>query len=125
MPGPLLVPAAVGRPNARRRQTEDALRLLAERHRPEKVVEAAAHTHGAEAAGVVEAMLAVDPLELPPSRMPDVDEWADVRALPQIRLRDREDPLPADAVRHLLTMLAMDSRHARRTRSRRWRTGWA
>ncbi|MEW2360290.1 DUF4132 domain-containing protein [Spirillospora sp. NPDC029432] len=51
-----------------------------------------------------------DPLEDLPARIPVVDEWADVRALPQIRLRGREDALPAGAVRNLLTMLAM-SKH--------------
>ncbi|TDD81050.1 hypothetical protein [Actinomadura rubrisoli] len=102
----LLVPAAVGSPGTERRQAESALRLLADRHGRGKVVEAA-RAHGSEASDVVEAMLAMDPLDLLPARMPVVGEWADVRLLPQIRLREREDALPADAARHLLTMLAM------------------
>ncbi|MCO6004901.1 DUF4132 domain-containing protein [Actinoallomurus purpureus] len=105
---PLLVPAAVGKPVTPRRQAERALRLLADRHGSEKVVDAA-RAHGGEAAGAIEAMLAVDPLELLPSRIPVPGEWADVNLLPRIRLRDREDALPLDAIRHLLTMLAMST----------------
>lgn len=105
---PLLVPAAVGRPAGPRRQAEAALRLLAGRHGGEKVVDAA-RAHGGEAAGVIEAMLAVDPLEILPSRIPVPGEWADVKPLPRIRLRDREDALPLDATRNLLTMLAMST----------------
>ncbi|MFI0353154.1 DUF4132 domain-containing protein [Actinomadura sp. 9N407] len=104
---PMLVPAAVGKPGVQRREAESALRLLADGHGDEKVVQAAARSYGSEAAGAVEAMLAADPLELVPKRVPDVGEWADVRALPQVRLRGRDDALPAEAARHLLTMLAM------------------
>ncbi|GAA4496259.1 hypothetical protein GCM10023191_038090 [Actinoallomurus oryzae] len=104
---PVLVPAALGRPAAARREAEAALRLLAGRHGAEKAVEATARAHGDEAADALRAMLAIDPLELLPKRLPAVGEWADVRSLPQIRLRGRDDALPADAVRHLLTMLAM------------------
>ncbi|WP_285580003.1 DUF4132 domain-containing protein [Actinoallomurus iriomotensis] len=104
---PLLVPAALGKPGAPRREAEAALRLLAGRHGNESVVEATARVHGDEAADALKALLSVDPLELLPKRIPVVGEWADAIRLPQIRLRDRDDALPADAVRHLLTMLAM------------------
>ncbi|MEV4000813.1 DUF4132 domain-containing protein [Actinomadura sp. NPDC049753] len=108
---PLLVPDAVGRPGVRRRHAEGALRLLAREHPAEELVEAAARAHGDEAAGAVKALVdelaGVDELERLPARMPSVGTWADPRLLPQIRLRGRDDALPADAVRHLLTMLAM------------------
>jgi hypothetical protein len=104
---PLLVPDAVGSPGTRRRDAENVLRLLARKHPAEEIVEATARAHGDEAAGVVEALVAVDELELLPARMPTVGTWANPRSLPQIRLRGREDALPADAVRHLLTVLAL------------------
>ncbi|MFB4317728.1 DUF4132 domain-containing protein [Actinomadura sp. 21ATH] len=53
-----------------------------------------------------------DPLEALPARIPAVGDWADARTLPQIRLRGREDAVPAGAVRHLLTMLAMSEHGA-------------
>ncbi|MFI0350119.1 DUF4132 domain-containing protein [Actinomadura sp. 9N407] len=49
-----------------------------------------------------------DPRSLP-SRVQEPGEWADLETLPQIRLRDRGEALPADATRRLLTMLAMSS----------------
>ncbi|HEY0537882.1 MAG TPA: DUF4132 domain-containing protein [Actinoallomurus sp.] len=104
---PLLVPAAVGKAAGPRRQAEGALRLLADRHGSEKVVEAASRAYGDEAADAVKAMLTVDPLELLPTRVPVLGDWADVQPLPRIRLRSRQDALPLDATRHLLTMLAM------------------
>jgi hypothetical protein len=103
----LLVPAAVGKPAAPRRQAEGALRVLAGRYGSEKVVEAASRAYGDEAAGALRAMLTMDPLEVLPARVPVVGAWADVGLLPRIRLHGRQDMLPFDATRHLLTMLAM------------------
>ncbi|MGI5330617.1 DUF4132 domain-containing protein [Actinomadura nitritigenes] len=104
---PSLVPDALDRPGVRRRQAEEVLRLLARRHPVEEIVEAVAGAHGDEAAAAVRALVAMDELELLPARIPSVGAWADPRSLPQIRLRGRDDALPADATRHLLTMLAM------------------
>jgi hypothetical protein len=42
-----------------------------------------------------------------PARGQVPGEWADVEMLPQIRLRDWDEALPADATRRLLAMLAM------------------
>ncbi|WP_242895023.1 hypothetical protein [Actinomadura litoris] len=104
---PYLVPDAVGRPGPGRRRAEAALRLLAGRHGPDPVVDAAARAHGGAAADAVRAVLAVDPLDLLPARVPWVGGWADVEALPRVRLRGRDDALPTGAARHLLTMLAL------------------
>ncbi|MFF0521187.1 DUF4132 domain-containing protein [Actinomadura nitritigenes] len=104
---PLLVPAALGRPGPARREAEGALRLLAEQHGSDEVIKAAARAHGDEVADALRASVMVDPLELLPKRIPVVGEWAVPESLPQIRLRGRDDALPAGAVRHLLTMLAM------------------
>jgi hypothetical protein len=51
-----------------------------------------------------------EPLTCPqslPARVRVPGEWADLEMLPQIRLRDRDEALPAEAARRLLTMLAM------------------
>ncbi|MGH3240842.1 MAG: DUF4132 domain-containing protein, partial [Spirillospora sp.] len=77
-------------------------------HGPEGIVEAA-RVHGAEAAAAIGEFVSADPLELLPAKMPVPGAWAaaDVRLLPQILLRDRAHSLPDDAVRHVLTMLAL------------------
>ncbi|MFV2216030.1 DUF4132 domain-containing protein, partial [Actinomadura sp. LOL_016] len=90
---------------AARRAAEHALRLIAARDGAEPVV-AAARVHGDEAAAAIEALLAADPLDDLPKKIPPVD-WVDPRVLPQILLRDRAHALPDDAVAHVLTMLAM------------------
>ncbi|GGV24095.1 hypothetical protein GCM10010182_53080 [Actinomadura cremea] len=104
---PALIPDALGRAGAARRAAEHALRLIAARDGAEPVV-AAARVHGDKAAAAVEALLSADPLDTLPRKIPSV-EWVEIRALPQILLRDRAHALPDDAVRHVLTMLAMSS----------------
>ncbi|MDL4821157.1 DUF4132 domain-containing protein [Actinomadura opuntiae] len=103
---PELLPAALGKAGAERRAAEAALRFVASQHGAERVVDAA-RAHGDKAAAAIETLLAVDPLEILPAKMPVVGEWADVRLLPQILLRDRERALPDAAAGHVLTMLAM------------------
>jgi hypothetical protein len=102
---PALIPDALGKAATARRAAEGALRLLAERHGTAPIVEAA-RVHGEKAADAIEAMLPSSPLDNVPSKVPPV-EWADPGALPQILLRDRTHALPDDAVRHVLTMLAI------------------
>ncbi|OLT35566.1 hypothetical protein BJF79_32240 [Actinomadura sp. CNU-125] len=102
---PALIPDALGKPGPARRAAEAALRLIAERHDPAPIVEAA-RVHGDRAATAIEALLATDPVDVLPKTVPSV-EWADPRALPQILLRDRTHALPDDAAGHVLTMLAM------------------
>jgi len=50
---------------------------------------------------------AADPLEVLPARMPAIGGWVNPGALPQVLLRDRKRALPAEAARHLVTMLAL------------------
>lgn len=103
----LLVPDAVGPVGAGRKRAEQALRFLAARHGTDGVREAAAAGYGAEAADAVAELLAADPLEAAlPARTPIVGEWADPALLPQILLV-KGGALPAEAVRHVLTMLAL------------------
>ncbi|XVQ11412.1 DUF4132 domain-containing protein [Spirillospora sp. CA-255316] len=103
---PYLLPAALGKQGAARGDAEAALRLLASRHGAEPVVEAA-RAHGDRAADAIAAMLATDPLDAVPPRMPKIGGWADPELLPQVLLRDREHALPAQAAGHLLSMLAI------------------
>ncbi|MGW7385680.1 DUF4132 domain-containing protein [Streptomyces sp. NPDC054794] len=103
---PVLVPHAVGPVGVVRRGGEKALRLLAAEHGDEAVLRAAAAC-GQEAAGIVEELLAADPLESAlPARIPAVAAWADPAVLPQLVLTEG-GALPADAVRHALTLLAL------------------
>jgi hypothetical protein len=100
-----LVPAALSRPGRKRRAAEAALRLVASGTGAAEVVAVAAE-YGSAAADAIEALLATDPLEVLPARMPAIPEWADPALLPPIRRRDGP-ALPTDAVGHVVTMLAL------------------
>ncbi|MFI2426365.1 DUF4132 domain-containing protein [Streptomyces sp. NPDC018955] len=100
-----LVPDAVGPAGTSRTHAEHALRQLAAEVGAEAVRESAAGC-GAEAEEIVADLLAGDPLEAAlPARMPSPCTWADPALFPQIRLTGGRGALPADAVRHVTTML--------------------
>ncbi len=101
----LLVPDAVGPAGTPRTHAEHALRQLAAEVGAEAVRESAVG-FGAEAEEIVADLLAGDPLEAAlPARMPSPCTWADPALFPQIRLWERLCALPADAVRHVTTIL--------------------
>ncbi|MCZ7429114.1 DUF4132 domain-containing protein [Micromonospora sp. WMMA1949] len=100
-----LLPAALGAPGPRRRAAERALRLVAAEHR--EVLLGVAREHGEEALAAATAMLDADPLAQLPARMPSLPVWLDPAVLPHVLLRDRSAALPADAIRHVCTMLAI------------------
>ncbi|MEV5986960.1 DUF4132 domain-containing protein [Streptomyces sp. NPDC052051] len=103
---PTLVPHAVGPVGTARRGAERALRILATAHGDEAVLRAATGC-GQEASDIIAELLATDPLESAlPARMPTVGAWAVPALLPQILLEEG-GALPDDAVRHVLTMLAL------------------
>jgi predicted DNA-binding WGR domain protein len=102
----LLVPDAVGAAGPARAGAEAALRAIASAHDDATVLRAA-RSHGTEAEAAVRALLAADPLDNVPARMPRLGAWADPALLPQVLLRDRARALPLEAVGHLLTMLAV------------------
>ncbi|MGI5171187.1 DUF4132 domain-containing protein [Spirillospora sp. CA-253888] len=103
---PLLLPLAFGDAGPERRGAEEALRLIAAEHDAGLVVKAA------EGAGpAVEALLAADPLEVLPARIPNT-AWADPERLPPVLTRGRDRRLSPDATRHLLTMLALSKPEA-------------
>ncbi|MGV9364037.1 DUF4132 domain-containing protein [Amycolatopsis sp. NPDC003731] len=100
-----LVPPALGPAGARRRAAEAALRHVAAQNA--EVVARAAAGHGPEAAQAIGRLLATDPLDVLPARMPVAGAWADPVVLPQIRLREGGQALPESAAGHVVTMLAL------------------
>ncbi|GIJ44158.1 hypothetical protein Val02_10440 [Virgisporangium aliadipatigenens] len=110
-----LIPRALGAPGPARRDAERALTLLATDRSPELL--AAAEGYGSAAVAGIGALLAADPLAALPARMPTLPGWCDPGLHPPIRLRaaaaapdsagDDDGVLPADAVRHVCTMLAI------------------
>src|SRR3569833_2370528 len=102
----LLAPDAVGTPGPPRVAAEAALRLVASSHGDEAGARAAGG-YGAEAGAAVETLLAADPLDNVPARVPKAGAWADPALLPQVLLRDREQALPLASAAHVLTMLAL------------------
>ncbi|MBT2211615.1 DUF4132 domain-containing protein [Actinomadura sp. NEAU-AAG7] len=103
---PALLPGALGPSGTERRAAEGALRFIAAEHGAEGIVEAA-RVHGDAAVGAIAALLSADPLDILPAKVPVIGDWADVRLLPQLLLRDSERALPGAAARHVLTMLAL------------------
>ncbi|MEV3937117.1 DUF4132 domain-containing protein [Glycomyces sp. NPDC049804] len=102
---PYLVPDALGADKKRRSYAETALVFLAGRHGHEAVAAGAA-TYGPEAAEAIRALLDIDPLE-PRVKVPKPGTWASPALLPQVHLKDGEHALPAAAVTHLITVLAL------------------
>ncbi|MEU5878883.1 DUF4132 domain-containing protein [Spirillospora sp. NPDC047279] len=102
-----LVPAALGRAGRARREAESALLLVAAESGADPIVQAARDAHGPEAAAAVAALLATDPLDLLPPRIPEAGAWADPAVLPQLFLKDGRGALPDEATAHVVTMLAL------------------
>ncbi|MEU8663329.1 DUF4132 domain-containing protein, partial [Actinoplanes philippinensis] len=102
----VLVPVAVGKIGQARSDAEGALRAMAQAGH-EAEVRAAAAGSGPEAAAAVEEILAVDPLDLLPSPMPSLPDWADPAVMPPVRLTGDRGRLPVESVRHVLTILAV------------------
>ncbi|HMJ77719.1 MAG TPA: DUF4132 domain-containing protein, partial [Iamia sp.] len=101
-----LVAPAVGRPGKDRTTAEGALRALVDLGHGEAVGRAA-REHGPEAAVAVGALLAVDPLDLVPTRMPSLPAWLAPDELPPVLLAGGDAVLPAAAVGHVCLMLAI------------------
>ncbi|WP_439656630.1 DUF4132 domain-containing protein [Lentzea sp. HUAS TT2] len=99
----LLVPAAAGKAGVARRNAEAALRHL--NNNVGVDVAAVARECGAEAA--IDVVLAVDPIDVLPAKLPAIGEWADTRLLPQVLLRDRKHALSAEAAAHLQMTAAL------------------
>lgn len=103
----LTVPDALRKPGPKRTKAEEALRLVAERHGHDAVVEAARH-YGDEAVAAI-ATLRTDPLDLYPDPLPALPPGFTPGRLPQILLRGREFALSADVTRHVITMVSIST----------------
>lgn len=104
----LLVPDALGTPGPERTAAERALLVIVGAHGADSVRQVAAE-YGSEAAEAVEPLLGSDPLTAAlPAKMPKAADWADPHALPQILL-ESGGALPAPAVGHVLTMMAVST----------------
>ncbi|MEV0134639.1 DUF4132 domain-containing protein [Dactylosporangium sp. NPDC050688] len=101
-----LVPAALAKPGTGRRHAGQALLALAAAGHHDTVL-AAADGYGPAAGTAIRDLLDTDPLDVLPPRIPAAPIWADPIILPPVRLRDSAGVLPADAVRHLVTMLML------------------
>ncbi|MEU6415333.1 DUF4132 domain-containing protein [Microbispora sp. NPDC046933] len=101
-----LIPAALGKAGVARRQAEQALAVLAAGDARDAVAQAAAG-YGLVAEAAVAGLLAADPLDALPGKMPVLPEWAEVAVLTPIHLRGDAGALPPEAVRHVMTMLAI------------------
>ncbi|APU16000.1 MULTISPECIES: hypothetical protein [Actinoalloteichus] len=101
-----LVPAALGPAGTPRRQAEQALRIAAAGRIEESVTMVEAE-FGAQAASAVRTLMEISPLDDLPDWLPALPGWLHLPLLPPILLRGRADALPASAVEHVLTMLAM------------------
>ncbi|GIE33319.1 hypothetical protein Ait01nite_063640 [Actinoplanes italicus] len=101
-----LIPVAVGRIGQARSDAEGALRAMLENGQGERV-RAAAAGFGDATVAAVEEILAVDPLTILPKVLPQLPDWANPALLPPIRLTGGRGALPAEAARHVITMLAI------------------
>ncbi|MBK7071299.1 MAG: DUF4132 domain-containing protein [Myxococcales bacterium] len=101
-----LIPAAVGALGPDRDDAEAALAFLATAGHA-AVVTAAAARYGADAAGVIDALLERDPLRvrLAPPKLP---AFLRLERLPRVRLASGE-PLPAPAIAALVEMVSISS----------------
>ncbi|WP_143014807.1 DUF4132 domain-containing protein [Glycomyces harbinensis] len=104
----LLVPDALGPDAAARRAATTTLRYLILTHGAEPVAHAAKE-YGDAAAAAIDALIAADPLDPLDAKIPKPPAWAAPNMLPQILLEGREAALPAEAVSHVTTVLALDS----------------
>jgi hypothetical protein len=104
----LLVPDALGADKKLRGNAEGALWNIALRHGTDAVARAA-EPYGPEAAEAIAELLAGDPLEPRGVKLPKPGAWASPVMLPEVLTAAKSHALPADSVRHLITVLALSS----------------
>lgn len=100
-----LIPKAIGKAGKERDVAEFGLRLLAREGHESTVMEVAAR-YGDAPKAAVRAVLDFDPLQVFPSKMPSLPDFAKADALPRLVLRETGHALPVSAMQHVLTMLA-------------------
>ena len=104
-----LIPDAVGRDGAQRHAAEKALRLLQGNGHGD-IVRAQAARYGAEAAAIVDDILAMDPMDEVPKKAPKLPPFWSAEGVLRPRLRDTEAgrgrAFPTEAMDALAEMLA-------------------
>jgi predicted DNA-binding WGR domain protein len=101
-----LVPIAIGAASKARDAAEHGLRLLASEGHEATVMDVAAR-HGEAASAATRAVLDFDALDLFPSKIPALPDFASPSTLPRLVLSESGNALPESAMRHVLTMLAI------------------
>ncbi|GIE28332.1 hypothetical protein Ait01nite_013770 [Actinoplanes italicus] len=101
-----LVPRSLGSSHADRRRAELGVRALVAGGHGD-TVRGVARSHGPEAAAALETMLATDPLQWLPAKLPSVPAWVEPALLPPVRLRDGSGVLPAGVLTDLAMVLAL------------------
>ncbi|MFI5896954.1 DUF4132 domain-containing protein [Actinoplanes sp. NPDC051513] len=101
-----LVPPALDKAGAGRRQAERALLVLHANGHTE-AIRAAATSYGVDAEAAIATLLATDPLDVLPAKIPANPAWAAPGLLPPLAVRDGVGALPAEAVSAVVTMLAL------------------
>lgn len=101
-----LLSDALGQPGRARKQAEAALRAVAQGGH-EGVILSVAERAGVKDA--VAAVLAADPLDLFPAKLPKLPPFVDPASLPRPLLRARKAALPASAAEALAVMLAFST----------------
>ncbi|GGU45011.1 DUF4132 domain-containing protein [Lentzea flava] len=101
----LLLPAALGAASPQRGYAEFALRHLHLEIGVDVIAVAAAVRP--EAGAAVRTLVEVDPLDVLPTKLPEIGDWADTRLLPQVLLADRTAALSAQAATNLLMTAAL------------------
>lgn len=107
-----LLPAGLGKHGPARRDAEDALRWLAARGHADRI-RAAAKALGGPAAKAADAVLAFDPRQLLPTKLPKLPAWWAPDTYPRPMLVGRARALPLAAVEAFGIMLAISTPEAR------------
>ncbi|MEM6531394.1 MAG: DUF4132 domain-containing protein [Myxococcota bacterium] len=102
------LPAAVGKGKKIKSLAQSGLRMLASRGH-EDTVRAAAEHYGSEAVEAIDVLLATDPLEVLPKKVPKTIYFFNPSVLPRPKLRGRDEVLPFPAVRILADIFAISS----------------
>ena len=101
-----LIPPALGKSGAARKQAEYALLTLHTGGHTEEV-RRAAKSYGEKVVAAIETLLATDPAAIFPVKVPETPAWMTPALLRPVMLRDGSGTLPEEAVVNLIVALAM------------------
>jgi hypothetical protein len=99
-----LIPLAIGADKKKAAMARGAIRVVAQNGH-EAIVRSVSEKYGAAACTAIQALLALDPLDDVPAKLPKAPDWLDVKRLPRPVMRDTRRVLPLSAASNLLAML--------------------